>query len=135
MEQRATERDLVARLREADKKFDILTDELDKASMEYDKAEAALIELLEANGADATAHYDGLGTAKLSKPKLYANYKKENEVKVFDFLKKQGRRDLIKTNVNDKSLSTFVAKELIGLGKEVPEFIGYWLKQSIKLCE
>jgi len=89
-------------------------------------------EFLEANGAVSTAKYEGMGYAQIQKPKLYASCRQENMDRLFDFLKEQKREDLIKTTVMPQTLSSFT-KECIEGGVEVPEFISYYLKPTIRL--
>lgn len=126
-----TERDLVIAYRDAKLKKEKLVGELDKASIECDRAEIALMELLQANNATSTAKYDGIGYVSLAKPQLYASCKKDNEESLFVFLSSQGRDDLIRRAVNSRSLSGFV-KELLEQGSKVPEFISYYLKPSAR---
>jgi len=132
MTERRTERDLVQELKSAKEKVDELDLKLKSAKDEEMKAEAALIELMEANSAEATAHYEGVGHFKLMKPRLYANVTKDNQEKLFGYLNEIGRDDLIKTTVMPQTLSTFV-KERIEEGQEIPEFIGYYLKPTLRL--
>lgn len=126
------ERDLVMKLRDAKARKEAAELALEKANKECEAAEATLIESLQARNAEATARYDGVGFASLVKPRLYASFNKEFEPNVFEYLKGQGREDLIKETVNAQSLSGFV-NELIGSGKTPPEFIKYYLKQSVRI--
>lgn len=130
MTTKLTERDLVVRFKSADEAVDALELKLKTAKENRDKAEAALIELLEANSAVATATYDGLGYAKMMKPRLYASCYKENEESLFKYLTEIGREDMIKEKVS--GLDKFVS-ELVEQGKEVPKFIGYYLKQTMRI--
>ncbi len=134
MESRATERDLVLELKAAREQTADIEAKLAEAREREAKAETAIIELLEANNADATAHYEGVGHYKRMRPRLYANVTKENQAKLFDFLAEIGRTDLIKEAVAPQTLSTFV-KERIENGEKVPEFIGYYLKNTLRLFE
>ena len=102
------------------------------AQSEYDMAEKDLIEHLNTIGADATASYDGLGYAKMSKPTVYASCLKENEDNLKDTLRKMGRGDLIRETINPRSLSALV-KELIEAGQEPPAEVNYYLKTSIRV--
>jgi hypothetical protein len=132
MQETLTERDLVIALRDAKFKKSQAEEALELAQEECDKAEKALIEMLDANNATATAKYEGIGYVSLAKPQLYASCTKENEDKLFLFLDEQGRKDLIKTTVNAKSLSGFV-KEIVEEGQTVPEFISYYMKPQARL--
>jgi len=126
-----TEFDLVKAFRDAASKKEEATKALDLVQAEYDKAEGDLIELLESKNATKTAEYEGLGHVTLMKPKLYASVLKENQDRLFLFLRDTGRNDLIKEVVNPQSLSGFV-KEVLESGGKLPEFINYYLKSSAR---
>jgi len=126
------ERDLVVQFKFAKEKLNNLKDELKQAQAEFDNAEALLIEFLESHSAISTAKYAGIGYAQIQKPRLYASCRQENMEKLFDFLHEQGREDLIKTTVMPQSLSSF-ASECIENCIEIPDFITYYLKPSIRL--
>jgi hypothetical protein len=126
-----TEFDLVVRFRDAKAKKDELEKILELAQQEFDKAEADLIELLNAKNATKTAEYEGVGHVTLLKPRLYASVLKENQDKLFSFLRETRRDDLIREVVNPQSLSGYV-KEALDSGQQVPEFINYYLKPSAK---
>jgi len=127
-----SERDLVIQFKSAKEKRDALKEALKQAQEEFDKTEFAVIEFLEANSAVSTAKYEGLGYVQIQKPRLYASCKEDNLPGLFDFLKKQGREDLIKTTVLPQTLSSFTS-ECIESGVEVPECISYYLKPSVRL--
>jgi hypothetical protein len=127
-----TERELLSQFKCARKRREDVKAALDQAQEEYEKAESRLIEFLEANGAISTAKYEGMGYAQIQKPRLYASCRQENMDRLFDFLKEQQREDLIKTTVMPQSLSGFT-KECIEGGVEVPEFINYYLKPTVRL--
>jgi len=131
-EGKTTERDLFAQFRRAKEKRDNLKDDLKDAQAEYDMTESRLIELLESNSAISTAKYEGLGYAQIQKPRLYASCKEENMERLFDFLREKAREDLIKTTVMPQTLSSFV-KECIETGIEIPDYVSYYLKPSIRL--
>ena len=130
--EKATERDLVLQFKCAKEKRDALKEGLKQAQEEYEKIEFGLIEFLESNSAISTAKYEGIGYVQIQKPRLYASCKEENLQDLFDFLKDQGREDLIKTTVAPQSLSTFMS-ERIEIGEEIPECVSYYLKPSVRL--
>ena len=132
MPETLTERDLVVAYREARLAEEKAKEAFDAAKIECDKTEAALIELMDSNGATSTAKYDGVGYVTLGSPALYANCTKDNEERLFEFLRSQAREDLIKPTVNSRSLSVLV-KEIIASGQSVPEFISYYLKPCARL--
>ena len=132
MPEKDTERELLYRFKCARERREEMKAALDESQEEYEKAESRLIEFLEANGAVSTAKYEGMGYAQIQKPKLYASCRQENMDRLFDFLKEQKREDLIKTTVMPQTLSSFT-KECIEAGVEVPEFISYYLKPTIRL--
>lgn len=131
-DEKATERDLVLRFKLAKERRDDLKDCLQNAQEEYEKAESRLIEFLESHSAVSTAKYEGLGYAQMQKPRLYASCRQENMDELISFLKAQRREDLVKTTVMPQSLSSFTS-ECIEEGVELPEFITYYLKPSIRL--
>jgi len=133
-EEKATERDLVLRFKLAREKRDRMKDDLKSAQEELDQTEFRLIEFLESHSAVSTAKYEGLGYAQIQKPRLYANCRQENMDELFEFLQTQNREDLIKTTVMPQSLSSFTS-ECIEQGIEIPEFITYYLKPSIRLYQ
>ncbi len=126
------ERDLLNRFKCAKERRDQMKEALKQAQEEFEQEESRLIEFLEANSAISTAKYEGIGYAQIQKPRLYASCRQEDMDRLFDFLKEQDREDLIKTTVMPQSLSSFT-KERIEEGLEVPEFINYYLKPSIRL--
>ena len=128
-----TELDLVVKFRDAKLQRDALEEQLEKAQLEMDTAEDEIVEMLEAKNATKTAKYDSVGHITLMKPRLYCSVLKENESWLFDYLRDEGRGDLIKTVVNPQSLSGFI-KETLESGKGgVPEKINYYFKASIRL--
>lgn len=133
-QEKATERDLLFGFKLAREKRDRLKDDLKAAQEELDQSEFRLIEFLEAHSAVSTAKYEGLGYAQIQKPRLYANCRQENMDDLMEFLQMQNREDLIKTTVMPQSLSSFTS-ECIEQGIEIPEFITYYLKPSIRLYQ
>jgi predicted 2-oxoglutarate/Fe(II)-dependent dioxygenase YbiX len=131
METVMTERDLLQAYVEARRELEALSESLKESRAKYDQAEAALVEALIANDATATAKYEGLGFVSLQKPALFAAYSKEQEGKVFQFIRDNGMDSIIKPTVHHKSLSGFVSA-LVEEGKQVPEFISYYMKQGVK---
>ncbi len=132
MPEKDTERELLFQFKCAKERRDDFKAALDRAQEEFDKAESRLIEFLDANGAISTAKYEGMGYAQIQKPRLYASCRQENMDLLFDFLKGQQREDLIKTTVMPQTLSSFT-KECIEAGIEIPEFISYYLKPTVRL--
>lgn len=132
MSERTTERDLVLAYRTAKHNLDAAKDAQKFAQEEFDKAESVLVEWLDANSAEATARYEGLGYVSAQKPRLYASCRKENEENLFAFLKKEQREDLIRTTVSPQQLSAFV-RERIEAGDPIPDIITYYLKPSLRL--
>ena len=126
------ERDLLNRFKCAKERRDQVKEALKQAQEEFEQEESRLIEFLESNSAISTAKYEGIGYAQIQKPRLYASCRQENMERLFDYLKNVRREDLIKTTVMPQSLSSFT-KECIEDGLEVPEFINYYLKPSVRL--
>lgn len=127
-----TEREMVT-------KFKKCIEDLDVAEAAYNSAKKALDEIkekifaaLEDEGKDRTASFEGIGFATAVKPKLYASCLEENKDLMFDFLKSDGREDLIKPTVHHSSLAAYVGERLEN-GKPIPEFISYGFKNNVRL--
>lgn len=130
--QKSKEKELLVKLKASKEARDSLRESLKAAQAEYDKAEFALIEFLEANSAVSTAKYEGVGYAQIQKPRLYASCREENMPDLIAFVEGQGRGDLVKTTVLPQTLSGY-ASERLAEGLDIPEFISYYLKSSIRL--
>jgi len=127
-----TERDLLQEFKDARTLRNELKSKLEDAQNDLNEKELRLIEALTAKDATATAKYEDLGHAVLSKPKLYASYCKEDEEEVFKFLCEVGEESIIKDSVHPSSLSSVVAR-LIEEGQQLPECINYYLKTGLRL--
>lgn len=125
------EMEMVLKLKEAKARLATAKEAKTKAQTEYDRIESQLVEMLETTGKDATAKYAGIGFCSLKKPTLYASCRKEYEDKLFEFLRNHGMESLIKETVNSRSLSSFIS-DVILEGKEVPDFISYYMKNSLR---
>ena len=132
MSEKVEERVLVQKFRAAKEKKDALDASLKAAKKEFEKIEAQLIGILEANSAEASGRYDGVGYVRMMKPRLYANCNVGDMDTLFEHLKKVERTDLIKTTVPAPTLSSYV-KECIETGQDIPECVSYYLKQSLRL--
>jgi hypothetical protein len=126
------ERDLLVVYKAARQELDATKEQLKEVQARYDEAETKMVEHLTAIGADATAKYDGIGYAKLQKPRVYASCLKENEDRLKAYLREKGREDLVREVVNAQSLSGYVG-ELIEAGKPLPDMVTYFLKQAVRL--
>ena len=73
-----TERTLLDEYTKAKSSKELLKTSLDEAKARFDKAEHAIIEFLDAKGAQSTAKYDRLGKVQLNKPRVRASCLKEN---------------------------------------------------------
>jgi len=122
---------LVIKFKEAKEKLDSLKEQTSQAQKEFDIVESNLVEMLQAENKAATARYDNLGYCVLSKPRVFANCTIENLPTLFKYLRARKRGDLIRKTVNPASLSSFV-KELLDNSKQIPPFIGYYLKTSVR---
>ncbi len=126
------EKDLLCRFKCAKERRNQMKEALKQVQEDYEQVESQLIEFLEANSAISTAKYEGVGYAQIQKPRLYASCRQENMDNLFKFLQQHNREDLIKTTVMSQTLSSFT-KECIEEGVEIPEFINYYLKPTIRL--
>ena len=125
------EQALVEQFASVKEKLDSLKEQCSLAQKEFDTIETALVELLQTEEKEATAKYERLGWCVLSKPRVFANCKEENKPLLFKYLRDHKRGDLIKPTVNPVSLSTYVS-ELLAEAKQIPDFVGYYLKTSVR---
>ena len=127
-----TEKELIIDYKQRKSVVQTLQDELFIAKKRRDETEAQLLELLDREDKTRSASYEGIGYVTAVKPRLFASCKEENVDNLFTFLKGLGREDLIKEKVHPGSLSTLIG-ERVEQGLDVPEFINYYLKQSIRV--
>lgn len=127
-----TERELLVSYKLARKRRDDIKSALADAQAVYDKAETAVVEYLIAKEANETATYDGVGYAKMKKPRLYASCTIENMPALKAHLMKVGRMDLVKETIAPAALSSYVG-EVIEAGKTPPEMVTYYLKQTLSM--
>lgn len=128
------EMDLVFKYRDAKELLESKQLQLDDAKKMVENIETELIDLLQAEGKERTAKYEGVGFISLMSPRVYASCLKDNEEKLFSYLKGIGRDDMIRPTVNARTLSSLI-KELIDEGKQVPECVNYYLKPSIRMYQ
>lgn len=126
------ERELLIVLKTARQELDATKEQLKEVQARYDAAETAVIEHLTGISADATAKYEGIGYAKMMKPRVYASCTKDNEPKLKEYLREKGREDLIRETIAAQSLSGFVG-ELMQAGKPPPDCVDYYLKTSVRI--
>lgn len=129
-----TEFDLVKRLQELLHDKGELSQALKEVNRKLMEAEQKLYEALTAEDKLTTATYEKLGYATLVKPAVRAWYSKENEGDVFSFLREEGREDMIKLTVNNKSLCSFLRDRLED-GKPISKFIEYFLQPRVWLYD
>ena len=125
-----SERNLLVEYKLARVRRDDIKSALADAQQVYDKADTAMVEFLIANEANETAAYDGVGSARMKKPRVFASCKIENLPALKAHLEKVGRLDLFKETISPATLSSYVG-EVIDAGKAPPEMISYYLKQSL----
>lgn len=125
------EKTMVVQYVEARQKCDELSSQLDEVKSVLKRCEQKIVDTLLEKEATSTAKYDGIGSISLTKPKVRASVKKENEDLLFTFLRDQGYDSLIKEAVHHSSLSSFVGG-LLEEGESLPEFINYFLYQGVQ---
>lgn len=86
---------------------------------------AELINYLVAQEKAATARYDGIGFVSLTLPEVRAYVLKENEDKLFEFLKEKGYGAIIKPSVHHATLSNCIdeIRKALKQGEQLPEYI------------
>jgi len=126
------EQELVIAIQKAQELKSSLKEKSTSCQKDLDKAQDELGALMEAQGKTTTAKYEGVGFVTLGTPKIRASYHKEDEAKVFEYLRGEGRDDMIKESVHPSSLSSFV-KELIQVEcKNPPDCINHYLQPQVK---
>ena len=121
---------LVTQFRDAKKKRDDAKLVASEAQAEMNELEAKLLELMQAEDKKRTATYEGIGFITAATPAVRASLSAGNQVEGVKYLKEIGRVDLIKLNVNAKSLSKMV-REMLEKGEEPPKCITYYLQPSV----
>lgn len=104
---------------------------LSKRKKETYACEQRIMELLDSESKERTAVYEGLGSISLTKPRVYASCKKENQESLFSYLRDVGREDLIKEGVHSGTLSTYVS-EMLEEHKALPQCISFYLKTGVR---
>ncbi len=125
------EKDLLIQLRVAKFRLEDAIKEKTEAQREFDRLEAVLVEMLTEKDAKTTANYDGIGSVTLLKPLVRAEYDKNRESELFEFVKSKGEEAIIKLSIHPQSLYGFVGR-CLDRGDLVPEFVKYWLQPSIR---
>lgn len=128
-----TEFDLVSRYFEIKDRIAAQEAVLQSLKNEQDRIEYELAEHLFDNRAERTAKYKDLGGVTMTKPDLFAYVRKDDEWKLFEWLKDQDMADVIKTktDVHRGTLASLVKTYLIE-GKEVPQFIQWSVKPKLR---
>ena len=127
-----TERELLVEYKLARERLGDIKSAMADAQQVYDHAETAVVEFLIAKEANETATFDGIGYAKMSKPRLFASCTVENQPALKAHLEKVGRLDLIKETIAPAALSSYVG-EIIEAGKTPPPMVTYYLKQKLTM--
>lgn len=121
------EKQILEKYKQLRGEVDALDQQLKEKKANLEKTIEELHEYLAEKGATKTAVYEGIGSYAIGEPTMYCSVLKDDEDKLFGFLKENGREDLIKPSVHHRSLASFV-KELLEDGKEKPEFIKSFYK-------
>lgn len=127
-----SERELLVEYKLARERRDDIKSALADAQAVYDHAETTLVECLIASEANETKTYEGIGYAKMKKPRLYASCTIDNLPALKAHLLKVGRVDLIKETIAPAALSSYVG-EVIEAGKTPPPMVSYYLKQTLSM--
>lgn len=125
-----TERQLMESFLEARATVDRMTEELKEATKTRDDIEATLIKILQDEGKNATARYEGLGHLTLINGAAHASIQKGWQGAVKDYLKAIGREDLIKETIAAASLSAFV-RECLKQNTEIPPGVTFYSPQYL----
>lgn len=116
------EKELLMRYKTAKENKERLTTEKTNAEKEFDTIKFILVEYLVERGQKSTAKYEGIGHVSLDKPEVRARVLKEDEEKLFEFLRENDYGAVIKPTVHHSTLSSAIS-ELMKAGIEMPEFL------------
>lgn len=103
-----TERELVERFVAAETEVEQLKNQLKEANDRLEKANDDLLKLLDDDDKKSSAKYEGLGHVTKVDGAAQASIEKGRQEEVLQFLKENGREDMIKTTVAAPTLSTYV---------------------------
>lgn len=98
---------------------------------EFDSVEANLEKLLEDDGKDASAKYEGLGYVVRMVGANHASIEKGRQPEVLSFLRENGRDDMIKEIVASATLSTYV-RECLKRNEPVPPGVTYYAPSYLR---
>jgi len=126
-----TEEQLVRQYRSQKDLYDQLCHDKSEAELELKRIRAELVDHMIDRNIKATARYEGIGFASLvpdSRPKCPNEFKDD----FHDWLRQQGREDIISHNVHWKTLKTFV-NECLEMDEELPDYLETNGDMSIRL--
>lgn len=124
-----THRRLVEEYVTARSKYEQLDAARKEANELYRDAVGKLAEFMTAN-ALKSLKYEDLGAVTLKEPIVRPNVLKENEDKLFAYVREIGRGEVIKENIHHLTLGALI-RDVLAEGKELPEFVGYYLEPSL----
>lgn len=113
----------------ARRKYEALQAEADAANAVYREAQGKLAIFMQEGGLK-TLKYDDLGAVTLKEPTVRPNVLKENQEKLFEYVRSIGREDAIKASIHPSTLGSLI-RGLLAEGKTLPEFVGYYLEPSL----
>lgn len=126
-----TERQLIEQFLNSKRNVENLTDTLKEATRERDDIEAKLIKILQDEGKQATARYEGLGHIIVCTGAAHASIQKGMSDEVKSHLRNIGRDDLIKETIAPASLSSYV-RECLSQNIEIPNGVSFYVPQFLK---
>ena len=117
------ERDYLLEFKAAKEAKEALETQLSEANKIFDEKKFQLIEYLQDKNAKSTAKYDGIGSASWIAPRVYAEFDKNCEEELFEFIRQSGEGEIIKLQVHPSSLSGFISR-VLEEGKSIPDYVG-----------
>lgn len=104
--------------------------QLSEATKLRDDLEDKIIKNLVDDGKVATAKYDGLGHLTIIEEAAHASIEKGRQDDVKEYLRKNGREDLIKETISAAALSVFV-RECLKQNIELPPGVTFFRGQHL----
>lgn len=125
------ERILLEQYASAKKRFAALTLEAKNAEKALKMKERLVVDMLLNKGAVKTAHFEGIGFARLRDEELHAiNVPKQNEPQFFEFVRKVGSGDIIKESIHYQTLKSFLTECLVE-EVELPSYVYFETKRGL----
>ena len=128
------ERELLESFKKLKEDYEQIEEIKSKAYHALEKAKRELAEYLEDSGKEKTAEYKDIGHATLLEPTPMGSYLKENEDRIYAWVRSIDREDVIRPTIHWRTLSSLI-KECREHGIELPVQMDVYDKPNIRLMK